>query len=84
MLMLKGIIVYLDGVNLLDAGGVSALNKLIAHCTKMQSQLVLTDLQFQPLKSLAKSHVIPIERVFRLFPTIDLAITSLNSDVAPH
>jgi len=79
----KGIIVYLDGVTLLDAGGVSALNKLIFHCVKTQSQLVLTDLQFQPLKSLAKSHVMPVEGVFRLYPDIDAAIQSLDRDF-PH
>lgn len=80
----KGVIVYLDGVNLLDAGGVSALNKLISHCIKTQSQLVLTDLQFQPLKSLAKSRVVPIEGVFRLYPNIDLAIQSLDRDFPPR
>lgn len=74
----KGIIVYLDGVSLLDAGGVSALNKLISHCIKTQSQLVLTDLQFQPLKTLAKSHVASIEGVFQLYPNIELAIQSLD------
>jgi sulfate permease, SulP family len=78
----KGVIVYLDGVNLLDAGGVSALNKLISHCIKTQSQLVLTDLQFQPLESLAKSHVVPIEGVFRLYPTLESAIQSLNKDLS--
>ena len=80
----KGVVVYLDGVNLLDAGGVSALNKLISHCIKTQSQLALTDLQFQPLKALAKSRVVPIEGVFRLYPNIDLAIQSLDRDFPPH
>jgi SulP family sulfate permease len=76
----KGVIVYLGGVNLLDAGGVAALNKLISHCGKTQAQLVLTDLQFQPLKSLAKSRVVPIDGVFRLYPTIELASQSLDKD----
>lgn len=76
----KGIIVYLDGVSLLDAGGVSALNKLISHCIKTQSQLVLTDLQFQPLKALAKSRVVPVEGIFWLYPHLELAIESLNRD----
>jgi sulfate permease, SulP family len=80
----KGVIVYLDSVSLLDAGGVSALNKLISHCIKTQSQLVLTDLQFQPLKALAKSRVVPIEGVFRLYPNLELAIESLNRDFPPR
>lgn len=80
----KGVIVYLDGVNLLDAGGVSALNKLISHCIKTQSHLVLTDLQFQPLNALAKCRVLPIEGVFRLYPNLELAIESLNRDFPPR
>jgi len=74
----KGVIVYLDGVNLLDAGGISALNKLISHCIKTQSQLVLTDIQSQPLGLLAKSQVVPIEGIFRLYPTFADAIQSIN------
>ncbi len=66
----KGVIVYLDNVNLLDAGGVAALTKLINHCRKEQAQLILTDVQFQPLKALAKAHIEPIEGVFRLYPQL--------------
>lgn len=78
-----GVIVYLDSVSLLDAGGVSALNKLISHCIKTQAQLVLTDLQLQPRKSLEKSCVVPIERVFRVYPTLDLAIQTLVKESPP-
>ncbi len=64
------IILYLDNVTMLDAGGVSALTKLITHCEKTGVQLVLTDLQFQPLKTLAKANIKPIEGVFRLYPRL--------------
>ena len=66
----KGVIVYLDNVNLLDAGGVAALTKLITHCQKKHAQLILTDVQFQPLKALAKAHIEPIDGVFRLYPQL--------------
>jgi sulfate permease, SulP family len=77
----KGIILYLDGVNLLDAGGISALNKLISHCAKAHSELILTDVQFQPLKALAKAHTIPVDGVFRLFSTFQEARQNINNSL---
>jgi SulP family sulfate permease len=73
----KVVILYLDNVTMLDAGGLSALTKLIAHCQKTQCQLLLTDLQFQPLKILAKAKMQPIEGIFRLYPRLTDALQSL-------
>ena len=79
----KGIILYLDGVSILDAGGVSALNKLILHCEKNQSQLVLTNLQPQPLKTLKKAHTEKINGVFYIFANIENACEHINQAVMP-
>jgi SulP family sulfate permease len=68
------VVLYLDNVTMLDAGGLSALTKLIAHCQKVGAQLTLTDLQFQPLKTLAKANIKPIEGIFRLYPRLDNAL----------
>ncbi|TPW17957.1 MAG: sulfate permease SulP family, partial [Halothiobacillaceae bacterium] len=38
----SGIILHMEGVTLLDAGGLAALTKLIAKCEKSHTQLVLT------------------------------------------
>ncbi|MGB4248776.1 MAG: C4-dicarboxylic acid transporter DauA [Pseudohongiellaceae bacterium] len=70
----RGIILYLDGVPILDAGGVSALEKLVAKCRATGTQLMLTDLPFQPLRTLAKAGVQPIAGVLTLFPTIREAL----------
>jgi len=67
-------ILYMDNVSLLDAGGLSALTKLIAHCEKVNAQLILTDLQFQPLKTLAKANITPIAGVFTLYPRLTDAL----------
>lgn len=75
----KTIILYLDNVTMLDAGGLSALTKLIAHCEKVGAQLTLTDLQFQPLKTLTKANIKPIEGVFRLYPRLDHALQPLTN-----
>jgi SulP family sulfate permease len=68
----------LDGVSILDAGGVSALNKLISHCEKNQSQLILTNLQPQPLKTLVKAHTEEIKGVFCMFASIENACEHIN------
>jgi SulP family sulfate permease len=68
------IILYFDNVSLLDAGGVSALTKLIAHCQKEHTQLILTDVQFQVLRTLAKTDIQAIDGVFRLYPRLGDAV----------
>lgn len=68
------IILYFDNVSLLDAGGISALTKLINHCRKTQTELILTDVQFQVLRSLAKAEIGAEEGVFRLHSRLGDAI----------
>jgi len=75
----RGIVLYLDGVPILDAGGLSALEKLVERCGANGTQLVLTDLQFQPLKTLARAGVVPIEGVLRFAPTLGEALQSLSA-----
>jgi SulP family sulfate permease len=74
MAMLDGVILYMDGVTLLDAGGVAAMNKLVDYCAKEQKELVIADLQFQPLKTLARANVKPIEGVTTFYSTLHEAI----------
>ncbi|MBN7827202.1 C4-dicarboxylic acid transporter DauA [Bowmanella dokdonensis] len=78
----KGFILYLDGVTILDAGGLSALNKLISQCTKQQTQILIADLQFQPLRTLARAGIQPIPGVLSFHPSLAHALQSL--DAAPQ
>jgi SulP family sulfate permease len=73
------VILYLDNVTMLDAGGLSALTKLITHCEKVGAQLTLTDVQFQPLKTLTKARIKPIEGIFRLYPRLGDALQPLTN-----
>lgn len=73
------VILYLDNVTMLDAGGLSALTKLITHCEKVGAQLMLTDVQFQPLKTLTKARIKPIEGIFRLYPRLGDALQPLTN-----
>tara|TARA_R110002126_G_scaffold212144_1_gene358749 strand:- start:8200 stop:9921 length:1722 start_codon:yes stop_codon:yes gene_type:complete len=50
-----GVVLYFDGVSILDSGGVSALYKYIAKCKHHNTRVLLADFQFQPLKTLAKA-----------------------------
>lgn len=74
----KTVILYLDYVTMLDAGGISALTKLIAHCQNQQAQLILTNVNFQPLKTLARAQIEPVEGVFRVYPSLNDALEAVR------
>lgn len=78
MTSLDGVVLYMDGVTLLDAGGVAALNKLVDYCAAEGKQLYIADLQFQPLKTLARAQVAPRQGVTEFFSTLDEAIHQFN------
>ena len=75
----KGIILDLQGVQLLDAGGLSALNRLITQCQKEGSYLVLCQLNFQPLKTLARAGTQPKPGVLHFSSTWAEALTAMNN-----
>jgi SulP family sulfate permease len=74
MATLDGVILYMDGVTLLDAGGVAAMNKLVDFCAKDNKQLCIADLQFQPLRTLARADVKPLQGVTTFYATLHEAI----------
>lgn len=74
----RGFVLYMDGVTVLDAGGLAALNKLIASCRETGTELVIADLQFQPLRALARAGIAPEEGVSRFYPTLDTALKAVN------
>jgi SulP family sulfate permease len=68
------LILYMDGVSILDAGGLAALTKLIEHLQAKQCELVITDLQFQPIRTLARARIQPIEGLLHFYPTLGDAL----------
>ena len=74
----RGFVLYMDGVTILDAGGLSALNKLIATCRQTGTRIVIADLQFQPLRTLAKAGVQPEEGVSSFYPTLEAALEAVH------
>ncbi|WP_372964693.1 C4-dicarboxylic acid transporter DauA [Marinobacter sp.] len=75
----RGIVLYMDGVTVLDAGGLSALNKLIASCRESRTEILIADLQFQPLRTLARAGVKPEPGVSSFYPTLAAALEAASS-----
>ncbi|WP_422459659.1 MULTISPECIES: C4-dicarboxylic acid transporter DauA [unclassified Endozoicomonas] len=68
------IILQMENVHLLDAGGLSALTRLIEQCRKHHTRLLISELQFQPLKNLARAGVEPVEGVVKFYPSLNDAL----------
>lgn len=73
----KGIVLYMDSVSLLDAGGLAALNKFIDASAKNETKIVIADLQFQPLKTLARSGMKPIQGQLLFTATLQEALDAV-------
>lgn len=77
---LKGVIIYLDSVPILDAGGLVALERFLEFCANHRVTVFLADFQFQPLKTLVKAGFSPdnYSCSCKLFPTLSAALERLN------
>lgn len=73
----RGFVLYMDGVTVLDAGGLAALNKLIDQCRETGTEVVIADLQFQPLRTLARAGLRPEPGVSSFYPTLEAALNSV-------
>jgi len=72
----KHLILQLDGVSLLDAGGYSALDRLSSRAVAQGAKLYLTDLQQQPMNTLQRASFEPTPGQVQLFPTLAEALTA--------
>ncbi len=72
------IVLQWDAVPVLDAGGLDALQRFI-EALLPGKQLVITDMPFQPLKTLARARVQPIEGKLHFYATLPEALTALNT-----
>lgn len=79
---LDGLILYLDGVPILDAGGVVALEHLIEHAQKHGKKIYFADWQFQPMQTLTRAQILPISGVTRYFLTLHDAVHSFQDESA--
>ena len=70
----EGIILHMRFSSYLDAGGLAAIEKLMAHCEKQQVRLIFSGWQFQPMKTLVKARSDSISPLNASFPTLADAI----------
>ncbi|SFG20924.1 C4-dicarboxylic acid transporter DauA [Neptunomonas qingdaonensis] len=79
----KGMVLYLDGVSILDSGGVAALSKFIEVSENNNTQIYLADLQRQPLKTLSRAGL-PAKNSVITFPTLAAALENLKKGEGNH
>lgn len=72
------LILYMDSVTMLDAGGLSAMQAFMSHCEKQQMQVIFADLQFQPLRTLAKAGIQPKEGVYWFTKSLSEALENIR------
>ncbi|MBI5138067.1 MAG: C4-dicarboxylic acid transporter DauA [Nitrospirae bacterium] len=79
----RGVILYLEGVPLLDAGGLTAFTRFVAACGKQDIRVVVADIQFQPLKTMARAKVHPIPGLLAFTATLPDALALVEADAEP-
>lgn len=73
----RGVVLYLEAVPLLDAGGLSAMARFIDSSRKNATLVYFAEWQFQPLKTLARAKIKPVEGVSAYFPSLAEALAAL-------
>ncbi|MBN7796403.1 C4-dicarboxylic acid transporter DauA [Parahaliea mediterranea] len=81
---IDGMILNVRYSSYLDAGGLAAMEKLMAHCEKHQVQLVFAAWQFQPMKTLARARGSGKTPLDMSFSSLELAIDNVLAREPPH
>ncbi len=72
------IILHMDAVTMIDAGGLSALRKLLAQCEKNKTRLLLTNIQGQPLRALLRAKLKPGEVGIEFYAKVEDAVNKVS------
>ena len=75
----KGVILYMDAVPILDAAGLAAFRRFIDSKIGSGTLLITADLQFQPLKAIAKAHIEQIDCRLQFTSTLTEAVWMAGS-----
>ena len=76
-----GIIIMMEDVPMIDAGGLSALNKLTEQARRDGMQIILTDLQEQPRKALEHARIRQISGLLSFYPGLHETLEQFASKV---
>lgn len=69
----KGIVIQMDSVTILDSGGLSALRRFVANAEAHGVDVYVSELQFQPLRTLVRYGLDKFGPQFKLFGSLDEA-----------
>lgn len=78
-----GLVLYADGVTLLDAGGTSALERFSDACAERGIRVLLADLQPQPAQIARDLELHSGSHAIELTETLDDALAIARADVRP-
>ncbi|PHM27754.1 C4-dicarboxylic acid transporter DauA [Xenorhabdus budapestensis] len=78
------IIMQWDAVPVLDAGGLHAFQGFVREMAKEQKHVVVCDIPFQPLKTLARAKIVPIERQLSFYATLPKALKEMKFNYSPE
>lgn len=79
----QGLVIHMDGVPLLDAGGLDGLTSFIKRCKKKRVELILSDIQFQPLRAMVRAEIKPENGNFVVYPTLADALDAVLAKTKP-
>lgn len=73
------VVLYMDSVTMLDAGGLTAMQAFVLHCEKHKIEVIFADVQFQPLRTLARAGIEPKEGVYSFSKSLSDALESIRA-----
>jgi len=74
----RGILLCMESMTLLDAGGLTAFNRFRKAMAAQDTSVWVTDLQFQPLRTLAKAGVKSVRDPREFFSSLEEAVNTLH------
>lgn len=75
----RGVVLYMDAVTVLDAGGHAALTRLMEKFAASGTRLLIADLGYQPLKTLARAGTRATPGVCTFHPSLMDAMTVVRA-----
>ena len=70
----QGVVLMLDGVSILDAGGLTGFQHFCEDLQRAGIALLVAEVQFQPLKTLARANFQPVPGALEFTPSLEEAL----------
>lgn len=76
----QGIVLDMEDVPMMDAGGLAALNKLVQQARRDGVQVWMANLQSQPRKALEHARVEPVPGLLEFYPDLSCALARFSPE----